>query len=64
MARKHTTLKEVIADTYPTKLAMYLHDYISLRKENRVKDEMAGDGTGATEINAELKEVRLYRDIS
>jgi hypothetical protein len=25
---------------------------------------MAGDGTGATEINAELKELRLYRDIS
>jgi len=64
MARKHTSLKEVIADTYPTKLAMYLNDYISMRKENRMKDEAIGDMVGATEISAELRELGLYKDIS
>jgi len=57
-------LKDVVMDTYPTKLANYLSDYIRARQLNRIEDDRKGDFVGSTEINNELKDRSIYVDIS
>jgi hypothetical protein len=58
------TLIEVVNSVYSANLATYLSDYIRKRKMDRKSAETSGDYSGITEINNELKDIQMYKDIS
>ena len=60
---KKTTLADCVKEVYGSKLASYLCNYISARKTNREKDDLANDFIGAREIKAELSGNVQYGDI-
>jgi hypothetical protein len=64
--QRNLKLHDVLMSAYfkNNKFAYYLSNYVNERKANRKHDDEIGDFTGHTEIQMELKNNKLYSDIT